>query len=294
MRYSQKKAMNYYHICTEGTKDRVLFRDNDDYISTMNYIAITCLEHNIILLAFCIMSNHLHFIVLSEYVAAKRFIISVKRRCSLKHWHKYNEHHLFSKDKHPVSIIEINDVDYLKSAIAYVLRNPYKGMGELIWNYPWSSIDAYFNGSMIKPIFKNNLHDNSIRRNTRLLHSNYRIGIPSITIGNHGFIPPKEYVAYQRVESIYATSKAMMYFLNKDNDNEMDIKLTSKRNRMTMSDSKILGMLPSILNANYGVKSLDELDIRQRLAMVGILQRMFNSSPKQIARILQISPQILI
>ena len=85
-----------------------------------------------------------------------------------------------------------------------------------------------------------------------------------------------------------------MYFLSKDNDNEMDIKLTSKRNRMTMSDSKILGMLPSILNANYGVKSLDELDIRQRLAMVGILQRMFNSSPKQIARILQISPQILI
>ena len=97
-----KKDMNYYHICTKGTKDRVLFKDNDDYISAMNYVAISCIEHDITLLAFCIMSNHLHFIVWSDYTNAKKFIISIKRRCSLKHWHKYNEYlHEYHREKCP-------------------------------------------------------------------------------------------------------------------------------------------------------------------------------------------------
>ena len=289
-----KKDMNYYHICTKGTKDRVLFKDNDDYISAMNYVAISCIEHDITLLAFCIMSNHLHFIVWSDFTNAKKFIISIKRRCSLKHWHKYNEQKIFSGRKHPVSIIEICDMDYLKSAIAYVLRNPFKGFGELIWKYPWSSFDAYFNGIAVHENYKNDLKDNSRRANARILHSNFQAKETTLSVGNLGFIPPKEYVAYKRVESIFVSPKAMMYFLNKDIDNEMELELTSKRNKLVMNDNKILNMLPSILEVNYGVQSIDALDIRQRLAIAGILQKRFNSSTKQIARLLQIDINSLI
>lgn len=286
--------MNYYHICTEGTKDRILFKDNDDYISAMNYIAISCIEHNIALLAFCVMSNHLHFIVLSEYVEAKKFIISVKRRCSLKHWHKYSEQQIFSGRKHPISIIEISDMDYLKYAIAYVLRNPYKNIGELIWKYPWSSFDAYFNGIIVRENYKNNLTDNSRRVNAKILHSNFKVKGKPFSIGNLGFIPPKEYVEYKRVESIFVSPKSMMYFLNKDNDHEIEIELTSRRNKIIVNDNKILSMLPAILQSNYGVESLDALDIKKKLSMVSILKKRFNSSSKQIARILQIDPDLIL
>ena len=27
--------MNYYHICTEGSKDSIIFRDDEDYIAAM-------------------------------------------------------------------------------------------------------------------------------------------------------------------------------------------------------------------------------------------------------------------
>ena len=138
--------MNYYHICTEGVKDNVLFKCSEDYVCAMNYVAITCIEQDIRLLAFCIMSNHFHFVVRTEFSKAKKFIISVKRRYSLNHWHKYGGHKLLAGRKHPIRIKEIQDTDYLKSAIAYVLRNPLSSFGELFWVYPWSSLGAYFNG----------------------------------------------------------------------------------------------------------------------------------------------------
>ena len=63
--------MNYYHICTEGSKDSIIFRDDEDYIAAMNYIAISCVERPMNLLAFSVMSNHLHFILQSDYMTAK-------------------------------------------------------------------------------------------------------------------------------------------------------------------------------------------------------------------------------
>lgn len=286
--------MNYYHICTEGSKENVLFREEDDYISAMNYIAITCIEHKMNLLAFCVMSNHFHFIVRSEFFAAKKFMISIKRRCSMKHWFKYGENKLLDRAQHPICIKEITDMDYLKSAIAYVLRNPFSATGELMWTYPWSSIGTYFNemksGSDSKPLI-----NNSKRQNARILHSKFTIKDSLICTCAGGYIDPKKYVAYQQVESIFVTPKSLFYFLNKDKDKdkEMEIGLTSLNKKFVISDNKILNVLPSIIYNNFGVSELDVLDMKQRLSLIGKLKQMFNSSDKQIGRILQINPDML-
>lgn len=284
--------MNYYHICTEGINDNVIFRDNDDYIAAMNHVAITSIEQKITLLAFCLMSNHLHFIVWSDYMMAKKFIISVKRRYSLRHWHKYKEPGIFAGSRQPICIKEITDMDYLKSAIAYVLRNPFNSFGELIWNYPWSSLNAYFNGSFTGMV-ETQLKGNSRRKNAKILHSTYKVTDIPISINHAGFIPQKEYINYKKVESLFVTPKSMSYFLNKDRDKEMEIELTSLSKKITTNDNAILKVLPDILMENFGVDSIDSIDLKQQYTLIGILHKRFNSSAKQIGRILRLDPDVL-
>ena len=287
-----KKIMNYYHICTEGAKDNVVFRDNEDYIAAMNYIAITCCERKVTLLAFCIMSNHFHFIVRSEFAEAQKFIISIKRRCSLKYWKKYSETRVLSGSRHPINIKEISDVEYLKSAIAYVLRNPLKNMGELAWAYPWCSVSAYFNGILVHAP-ADMLKDNSRRKNMKVLHSHFNAKGTALSVNRYGYIPPVEYVANNIVESIFVTPKSLLYFMNKDVDAEMDIEFTSLKRKMVTSDTRILNLLPSLLLDNFGVGAVDALSVKQKYSLMRILRQNFNSSPKQIARILRINPEII-
>ena len=50
----------YYHICTEGLGNDLIFRTDEDYIRGMNAIGILAYRHGISILAFCLMDNHVH------------------------------------------------------------------------------------------------------------------------------------------------------------------------------------------------------------------------------------------
>ena len=106
--------MNYYHLCTEGLGETVMFRDNEDYVTGINYLAVCQIALNQIapnqitpnqitpkkieIIAFCLMSNHLHIVAKGENAILKKFIISFKRRYSMWLARKYNEHKNSSQD----------------------------------------------------------------------------------------------------------------------------------------------------------------------------------------------------
>lgn len=50
----------YYHICTEGLGNDLIFRTDKDYIRGMNAIGILAYRHGISILAFCLMDNHVN------------------------------------------------------------------------------------------------------------------------------------------------------------------------------------------------------------------------------------------
>lgn len=54
----------YYHFCTNGLLKNIIFSSDADYIYGMNAIAICKLKYvDVKILAFCIMNNHVHFIL---------------------------------------------------------------------------------------------------------------------------------------------------------------------------------------------------------------------------------------
>lgn len=57
--------MKYYHVYTKGLEDDVIFQDRQDFIVGMNQVAVSVFKTGIIMLAFVLMSNHFHFVVMT-------------------------------------------------------------------------------------------------------------------------------------------------------------------------------------------------------------------------------------
>ena len=51
---------SYWHICTDGLAREIIFKDVKDYIFGMNGVPALSLSYDITVLAFCLMSNHVH------------------------------------------------------------------------------------------------------------------------------------------------------------------------------------------------------------------------------------------
>ena len=70
---------NYWHICTDGLAKNVIFKNRADYVFGMNSIPVCTLAHGVTTLAFCLMSNHVHFVVRGTEELSLRFIKAYRR-----------------------------------------------------------------------------------------------------------------------------------------------------------------------------------------------------------------------
>ena len=67
---------------TKGLEDRLIFRDREDFIAGMNLVAVVCFSVDVKLLAFVLMSNHVHFVVKGSRAEVDRFICLYKNLLS--------------------------------------------------------------------------------------------------------------------------------------------------------------------------------------------------------------------
>ena len=189
----------YYHICTDGLSRKLLFRDRNDYIHGMNDIpaCLQLIEGEII--CFSLMPNHVHFIVHTSAENAKRFIENYKKRLSGRLMRKYNEPHSLSRLG--TLIKDIDSEDYLKTAIAYVLRNPLAANMVCLPNtYRWSSGYLYFRQSEITLCTNWTKRLGELTRRKIWEYTGVRTELPeNYTIDNEGVILPENYNSSARV-----------------------------------------------------------------------------------------------
>ena len=127
---------SYWHICTDGLAREIIFKDVRDYIFGMNGVPALSLSYDITVLAFCLMSNHVHFVVHGVEKDCRAFIVAYKKRLSL----------IADVGMAGICVKQIDTDDYLLRVIGYVLRNPVgAGLGVMPQFYRWSSASLYFN-----------------------------------------------------------------------------------------------------------------------------------------------------
>ena len=271
-----------YHVCTDGMSRNILFKDDKDFIKGMNAVAVCRLTFGVGILCFCLMSNHVHFIIKGTYDECVGFIRLYKKRM--------NE--LLEGANTDVSVKPIDTEDYLKTAIAYVLRNPVAAKLPIVpGEYRWSSGNCYFaDASMYGRRFTKASDFGSTEMRQRF---NTRHALPGdYLITEEGIIWPRCYVDYKTVERLYRTPATFLYHLakNMDMENELTTDILRKAN---YSDQELYNSASAICHSQFGKEALGQLSIEEKLSIARIVRKKYGASAKQISRITGLDPQLL-
>ncbi len=278
----QGGKINIYHVCTMGLAKGLWFYDEQDFIYGMNAVPVCAVQTGVEVWCFCLMDNHVHFILKGAEENCIRFIREYKRLRSRQLGLKYKRMRSIAGADICVSIIE--DIDYLRKAIAYVLRNPMEaGVPVLPNDYKWSSAGLYFSGWRTNIGDCRKLGDLTVRKKNKLFMT--RVHLPdSYMLGSEGIIFPGSYVNVQAVENVYDSPRQMLFYLSSTNDMEIELK-SGILKKTHYSDAELRASLDNVCKNKFRGRDYSSLKIEDRYLAARELRKRYGSGPKQIARV---------
>lgn len=272
----------YWHICTDGLAKNIIFRTNEDYISGMNGVAVYASMYNITVLAFCLMSNHVHFILHGEETECRNFIRSYKKRLA-------SMTDLAGTDTYAK---QITDITYLKKAICYVLRNPSVADRKILpTHYRWGSGGLYFNGGAMPEKPAGNISGIGIRETRKRWNTRNRLPA-DFCITEDGLICPQCYVDHEAVERLFGTSVAMLFFLSRNDNMEMELTEEILR-KVHYTDSELVNSVENSCLKMFGTKYTEDLSLENKCRLAMELRKRYGIGTKQASRLTGLSPELL-
>lgn len=272
---------DYWHICTRGLEKEVIFKSEKDFVYGMNGVAVLALMYGLKILAFCLMDNHLHFVVKGGRDECLRFIKYYKRRLSS----------LADMTMADECLKEICDEEYLRRVIAYVLRNPMSaGLNVLPVTYRWSSGALYFN-SMYSSLEKKSVSDISRRMLRKILAS--RVVLPeTYRLTREMYVDPACYVCYKEVETLFRYPARMMFYLSRNEDMDMELE-SGLLVRQRYGDKELHGAVERMCREMFRSDSPDSLCVEDRYRLAAGLRKKYGLSISQLARLTMTDRKIL-
>lgn len=272
----------YFHVCTDGLSRSMIFRTDGDFINGMNNVALCALLYPVKVQCFCLMSNHVHFVMKGYPEGCRKFINLFKRKVNSR----------IAGFDAETAIIRIDSNDYMKKVIAYVLRNPMAAQINITpWNYRWSSIGAYF--SRIKEYTYGDIEASrmSVRQKRALL--NTRLVLPDeFRLSPDGMIYPCNYVDYEFVERLYRTPAEFIYHLSVNNDRIMEAE-TGIFKHGNYNDQELYNSMQEICRKIFNKSGIECLTIEEKLNLAEVLRKRYGAGAKQISRVTGIDPVLL-
>lgn len=273
-----------YLVTTDHLEEGLWFRDEKDFITGMNYVAIQFHRSEVTVLAFILMSNHLHFVVHGRREDVLEFINGIKSRYARYLRNEYGVNEFLRRNR--VDLQEIEDVeDAVRRAIAYVQMNSVAANICTYPNqYPWGTGNVFFNTT---PQSGRRLGDHSKRELIRVIHSN-DVDLPEDwLIGPGGYVLPECYVNVGYVERLYGTPSRMSYFLN--TSSKARKRLESTEMLPSFRDQVILSAMPDLCRTLFGKKDFAEFSREEKGEYLRQIRFRFSCDVKQLARVCGIS-----
>ena len=275
-----------YLLSTDHLENGLWFRDDEDFRVAMNYVAIQAASSpEVAVLAFILMSNHVHFVLKGRREDVLGFINQFKHRYSLYYRRKYGRKEFLRKNGTDVKPVPCED-EAPERALAYVQANCVAAnICSHPSQYPWGTGNTFYNSC--KPTGKL-LCDLSERMRERLLRSN-NVALPETwLICEDGYIKPENYVDVACVEDIFRSPKRMNYFLN--NSSKAKKRLESADDNLpAFRDQAILAVLPDLLRSLFQKSSFEELNNQEQSEFARQIRFRFSADATQIARLCGVS-----
>ena len=271
-------------VTTDHLEDGLWFREEQDFKVGMNYVAAVAADIPVFILAFILMSNHVHLVLLGTEEDANRFINEFKRRYSKYLQRKYGSAKFLKYNKVDVQPIPLEN-EAAERAVAYVIMNCVAAnICSHPTQYPWGSGSVYFNATPPRGVRVDSL---SKRERFRLTHS--KTDLPGHwLIGDDGYVLPSSYIKTDFVEQLFRRPSRMDYFLRNTSKAKKRLE-TGSDTQPSFKDQTILTALPELCRALFGASSFRELSDSQKTELLRQLRYRFSSNVHQLARIVGVT-----
>ena len=291
---------NVFHLSTDGHSKDVIFLDEDDFIRAMNRIASLLQKYDVIIIAFCLMDNHVHFVLYGDESVCREFISEFLRMTSMHMVYRHNLHN--SLIRLPVSAEPVMDENYLKNVICYDhLNAPVGGLRYTFFDYPWSSGSTMMRASGVNaplwtlarsaclPVAElSKLGFSTVSSLTTRQKKELAISsdVPGDWILYDGYVLPMNYIPSELVCELYSSHRAYTYFssLDKKKSDEISGRLASVMT-MQLPDAELREKKSEMCIQMFGTRSSYNLNTDQRLKLANGLRQKYLCSNKQLSRI---------
>ena len=146
----------FYHITSRGNERKDIFKSEKDKEKFLNYLERAKEKFEIVVHAYCLLSNHYHLIIETPYANLSKCMQYINSSYTTYYNVKRNRHgHLF-QGRYKGILIEVDE--YLKVLSRYIHLNPIKaGMEKRLGEYKWSSYYYYIEKKKL-PVFLKTQH----------------------------------------------------------------------------------------------------------------------------------------
>lgn len=135
-----------HHVVQRGNRRLDVFFSDEDRIAYLDYIRSACKRYGVVVWAYCLMNNHVHFVAIpSETDSLARCFSEAHVRYTRRiNFRESWKGHLWQA-RFGSSVLDEN---HLIAVVRYIERNPVRaGIVREAWEYPWSSA-AYHTGKV--------------------------------------------------------------------------------------------------------------------------------------------------
>ena len=269
---------SFYLVTTDHLKDRLWFRDEEDFRVAMNYVALAAFVTGCDVLACILMSNHVHFVLMCAREDAEVFINKFKRLYAAYYQKKYDVCELLRRNGVDIREVRAED-ESLERAIAYVLMNCVAANICLEPSgYPWGTGNVFFNGN---PMSGSRLGDFSGRAQCRILKSNVKLP-QDYMLASAGYIQPGSYVNVKGVEALFRTPKRLNYFLRTSSKARLRLE---KDAAPSFRDQLLHSACEDLCHSLFRVDQIIELSFEQTAELLRQLHRRFSADINQLCRV---------
>ena len=282
------KRLEFWLVTTAHLLDSLWFRDESDFKVGMNHVAIVAASSQAIVIAFILMSNHVHFILQGTYEECLLFITRFKKLYGQYFSHKYGSKELLRRNDVDLRELRYGD-ESLERAIAYVQMNCVAANTCLYSNeYPWGTGGLFFNPSLPKGIPVSEL---PLRKRWQMFHS--RADVPlGYRVIDDGIIAPASYVQVSFVESLFRTPKRMNYFLQNSSKAKRRSEF-GENDAPAFRDQVLSAAVQDLCRSTFHCAGVGELSDAQKGEMLRQLRYRFSANPNQLARVCGLSYEVV-
>ena len=280
----------FWHLCTPGKSQCLIFRNKSDYVAGMNLVALSAnkFSETVEIYAFELMSNHFHFLIKAHKKEAELFYQDFYQRLRRFLGRQGRMHEL---NKITYSLFPVDNDIYLKNLIAYLHRNAFLVNSSIIpFSWTWGTnihlflgLDSYFEKVYLKTIGKRTRQEMFHTRDIEFPDNYYMI---------QGYISPACYCKIQECEMLFRSAHQYFFNISRRVESFSDI-ARELGDSITYTDEEMFSTAAHLSMTKYNKEKISMLDRNEKIEVAKVLHFNFNAGNDQICRVLKISDALI-